>query len=175
MEAAEILRSVPFFREAMDDSQIEAMAAKTHERLFPAGAVLMQEDDFGTSMLVITGGRVRVSVGDGRGGERTVAELGTGDIVGEMSLMTGARRTASVTAINEVEGLEITKVALESVLAHAPELFDRFCAMLEKRKAELAQIQADAKAWHILGMSAAEIAAEVRKFFGGILGHHHKA
>jgi CRP-like cAMP-binding protein len=171
MSEAAVLSGVPFFGEVLDAAQVKTLAAKTHERLYRSGAVLMEEGEFGTSMLVLTEGRVRVSIDDGRGGRRDVADLGAGDIVGEMSLMTGARRTATVTALTEVAGLEITKVALESVIARSPELLDRFCAMLERRKGELAKAHADNKAWHILGMSAAQISAEVRRFFESVFGH----
>ena len=73
------------------------------------------------------------------GGDRGkhIARLGPGAIVGEMSLMTGARRSATVIAATEVEALEVTKPALAPILEASPDLVDRFAAVLKKRQAGL--------------------------------------
>ena len=106
---------------------------KSSPVIFPAGSILMTEGDFATSMFAIVEGRVSVTVADQDGGERQVADLKAGDIVGEMSLMTGARRSATVTAETEVVTLEVTKFSLEAILARAPELIDRFGIAEEMR------------------------------------------
>ena len=51
-------------------------------------------------------------------------KLGAGDIVGEMAVLTGLRRTA-VVAETDVAAIEISKTTLESLFAKAPELIDR--------------------------------------------------
>ena len=107
--------------------------------IFPAGSILMTEGDFATSMFAIVEGTVSVAVADRDGADRHVAELKRGDVVGEMSLMTGARRSATVTATTEVVALEVTKFSLEAILTRAPELIDRFGEILARRQAELDQ------------------------------------
>jgi CRP-like cAMP-binding protein len=161
VEAGEVLAGVPLFAEVLDRDQIARLAAKCHIADFPARALLMTEGDFGTSMFAIVDGTVSVTVGDRRGKEHDVAELGAGDIVGEMSLMTGARRRATVTAITDVVALEITKVALEDILARAPDLIDNFGAVLARRQAELSRAAAEAER-----SGADKIVAQIGRFFG---------
>jgi CRP-like cAMP-binding protein len=74
---------------------------------------------------------------DGDSREQAIATLGSRDIVGEMSLFTGDRRTATVGAVENIEAIEITKSSLERVFAKAPELLDEFARVLARRQAEL--------------------------------------
>ena len=122
--AREVLGAIPLFAKVLDAGQLERLAARCHEVIFPAGAVLMAEGDFGTSMFALVEGEVSVTLADKRGDAHDVAELSAGDVVGEMSLLTGARRSATVVAETEVVAIEITKVALEEILARAPDLID---------------------------------------------------
>jgi CRP-like cAMP-binding protein len=119
----------------------------------------MTEGDFGSSMFAIVKGRVSVTLADRRGHDHDVASVGAGDIVGEMSLMTGARRNATVTAESEVVALEIPKVALETMFAHQPELIDRFGAVLARREAERSKVAARANTHD-------EVSGLIRRFFG---------
>ena len=73
-------------------------------------------------MFLILEGAARVSVHMSNGEVRDVAVLVSGDIVGEMSLMTGAPRTAWVTTISAMRVLEVTKESIESLLAAEPGL-----------------------------------------------------
>ena len=76
-------------------------------------------------MYVVTDGKVIVSVHE-PGGERVVATLGPGDVVGEMAMITGERRSATVKAKGRVTALEIAKAALAPLLAAEPKLAERF-------------------------------------------------
>jgi CRP-like cAMP-binding protein len=97
----------------------------------------MSQGDLGGAMFVIVAGRVGVRFVDPDGREQEVARLGPGDIVGEMSLFTGDRRTATVTALDNVDALKISKWSLERVFAKAPDLIDTFATFLARRQAQL--------------------------------------
>jgi CRP-like cAMP-binding protein len=168
MNGRDLLAAIPLFTEVLSQDERDALVAHSTRVHFPPGHLLMVEGDFGTSMFVIDEGAVSVTASDIRGFSRPVAKLGDGDIVGEMSLMTGARRNATVVALTAVDALEIPKHALEDVLARRPELVDRFRPELERRQAELDRILAEAKArWHVFGRSGEELIAEMRRFFAG--------
>lgn len=158
VEPRDILEEIPLFADVLSEGQLELLAAKCHFAVFPAGSEMMAEGDFGSSMFAIVTGDVSVTIADRRGAEHGVATLGAGDIVGEMSLMTGARRNATVVAETDVVALEITKVALEQILARAPDLIDRFGGMLARRQAELDKVAA--KAAH-----ADDLIHQIRHFF----------
>lgn len=163
MEVAEIgatLKAIPLFGEVLDDEQIERLAGKCHVAVFPAGSLLMIEGDFGTSMFAVVEGAVSVTLADKRGQAHGVATLSVGDVVGEMSLMTGARRSATVEATEEVVAIEITKVALEEILARAPDLIDSFAAILARRQAELHRVASEAE-------RKDDLVTQIKRFFGG--------
>lgn len=157
-EPRAILDGIPLFADVLDEAQRDLLAGKCHFALFNAGSELMTEGDFGSSMFAIVSGEVSVTVADRRGTEHDVAKLRSGDIVGEMSLMTGARRNATVVAESDVVALEITKVALEQILARAPDLIDRFGGMLATRQAELDRVVAQA-------VHADDLIHQIRHFF----------
>jgi CRP-like cAMP-binding protein len=82
-----------------------------------------------------------------------------------MSLLTGARRSATVTAVGPMEAVEISKQALSNVLEHAPDLVDRFVQMLSRRQAELDHA-AGGNAWGMMRLGRGELAGMIRSFFG---------
>src|SRR5262249_30982374 len=90
-----------------------------------------------SAMFVITEGAANVSLTTNDGEVHDVAVSASGDLAGEMSLMTGAPRTATVTALTRVKALEITKSDIKILLDSAPELYERFSAILAKRQREL--------------------------------------
>ena len=165
VDAERVLAEIPLFAETLDQLQLAALAHKSAPVIFPAGSILMTEGDFATSMFAIVEGSVSVAVADRDGGDRHVADLKGGDIVGEMSLMTGARRSATVTATSEVVALEVTKFSLEAILTRAPELIDRFGEILARRRAELDQLAAEAA-------PKDDIVSQIRRFFPSVFGRH---
>jgi CRP-like cAMP-binding protein len=165
MDAREILSGVPLFADTLSQEQLGFLASHSRSAFFRAGTRLMNQGDFGGAMFVITKGQVSVNLTDEKDRERTVATLGVGDIVGEMSLFTGDRRTASVVAASNVDALEITKWSLERVFARTPELVDRVGAVLAKRQAELSALSSAE------GKSARDaFVRKARKAFAGLFG-----
>lgn len=162
MNPSEILSAIPLFADVLNADQIERLGAKCYVAVFPPGTMLMAEGDFGTSMFAIVEGSVSVTVADKRGDAHGVAALYAGDVVGEMSLMTGARRSATVTAATEVVALEITKFALEEILARAPDLIDSFGEVLARRQAMLDRVAVD-----VARADKDDIVSQIRRFFGG--------
>jgi CRP-like cAMP-binding protein len=93
-----------------------------------------------------------------------IAELYAGDIVGEMSLLTGAPRSATVTAVEPVEAVEFDHAALAPILAGSSGLVDRFAEMLRQRQKELEHLHGDA-AWNMLRLGDAEVHDLIRAFY----------
>lgn len=139
MNVREFLGSVPFFAEVLTAEELDTLAANAYELTGEPGSTLMRQGDIGSSLIVLVDGTVTVSVADS-GSERDLATLGAGEVVGEMSLLTGAPRTATVTARSAVTALEVDRSAMQPLLAGNPDLFDRFADVLEQRRTELDQI-----------------------------------
>jgi CRP-like cAMP-binding protein len=101
--AAEILRNVPMFT-GMTDTAIESVGGLAREVRFASGQELVRQGDEGDSFLVIVEGRARVvQSGD------TLRALGPGDYLGEIALIDGGPRTATVTAIDPLRALVVER------------------------------------------------------------------
>ena len=118
-------------------------------------------------MFVILEGVARVSVHMHNGEVRDVAVLVSGEIVGEMSLMTGAPRTAWVTSISAMRVLEVTKESIEKLLALEPSLFERFSQVLATRQSTLTDLANSAN--QKLSLQN-DILSQMRQFFSRIAG-----
>lgn len=162
MDPRDVIASVPFFAETLDPAQIDALAASARRVDFDRAEALMREGDRGESLFVIFSGDVNVSIA---GRPQTVATLAAGDVVGEMSLLTGAPRTATVTAVRPVVALEIRKDDLEPLLVMSPELFERFAKVVERRRTELDRAYGPSFAQLYLSPQV-QLVGAMRSFFG---------
>ena len=70
----------------------------------------------------------------------------TGGFFGEMSMLTGATRTATVRAVTDVEALEIAAANLRSLVQSTPGLVEHLGAVVDRRRAGLAKAEATAAA-----------------------------
>lgn len=166
MDTREFLGTVPFFAGVLNGTELDALAAAARHVEFDQGSALIRERDLGDSMFAIMQGTVTVSIHDS-GKDRLVATLHAGDLVGEMSLLTGAPRAATVAAQSPVVAVEIGRGAIEPLLTAEPALFDRFAAMLEKRQVELDKLYGKGM-WFFYGPPRANLAQVIRTYFAGL-------
>ncbi len=139
-EARSALSHASLFAHALNDEQFDALAKQSRRTELPRGGVLMRQGEAPASMFIILEGAVSISVSGADGQSREVAVSATGDVVGEMSLMTGAPRTATATALARLRVLEIGKDAIEDLLRKSPELAERLSHTLAKRQRELDEL-----------------------------------
>jgi hypothetical protein len=91
---------------------------KHHAEL--AGAVIVREGAAGNSMFVISEGSVQVRTRDKHGEDVVLTDLKEGEFFGEVSLLKGVRRTATIVALQDVELLEMTKSDLDRISKKYP-------------------------------------------------------
>ena len=126
----------------LDDAGRAQLAARTRERVFGAGEVIVRQGETGASLFVVHQGEVVVRLEpDGREVARTQA----GGVFGEMSLLTGDPRTATVAAARDSVVLEIDAEALRGVLQDRPALLDAISRLVVERRAGLEAAQAAAQ------------------------------
>jgi CRP-like cAMP-binding protein len=112
------LPRVPLFSDLSREAFIALTEAMALQRA-RAGEAVLHEGDDGTSFYVVAGGALVVSKRDDRGELVKLARLSEGDFFGEMAILSGAPRLATVTAETDVEILEISaEVLLELVRRH---------------------------------------------------------
>jgi CRP-like cAMP-binding protein len=104
------LRPVPIFR-GLSKASLFAVARQSIEVSLPAGATVVTEGDPGDALCVIVEGKVDV-----RKGDRVVAELEAGDYFGELSLIDGEPRTATVVATTNLTLLTLSSSAFDTLL-----------------------------------------------------------
>ncbi|MGL6279856.1 MAG: cyclic nucleotide-binding domain-containing protein, partial [Gaiella sp.] len=93
------LSRIPLFA-GVDQAVLQRLEAASSERTLLAGELLFDQGDPADDLHVVLQGRLRVIVTDAHG-TRDVAELGPGSAVGELALLTGAPRAASVRAVRD--------------------------------------------------------------------------
>jgi small-conductance mechanosensitive channel/CRP-like cAMP-binding protein len=121
---------------SLDADQVRRLATDNAERMFAAGEQVVRQGAPGDSMFVILSGRVEVTTREGDLPAVRLAVLGPGDFFGEMSLMTGVARVATVTTLEETRLLEVCKAAFGRVLETKPSLVEEIGAALRERMAE---------------------------------------
>jgi CRP-like cAMP-binding protein len=114
-------------------------------------------------MFVITRGNVKVQIPD-HDGQKVINRLGANDFFGEMSLLTGEPRTATVVAEDEVEVLEIRKGALKPIFEANPELMSSVYEIIEERKLLLEEQVAEDDA--STPVKNRGVLGSIRRFFG---------
>ena len=97
----------------------------------------MKHGDAAVSMFIVLEGAISIAIQTPSQDPQEVAVSAAGDVVGEMSLMTGAPRTATVTALTRLRALEITRDTIDDMLKKNPELFERFSRVLAQRQLEI--------------------------------------
>ena len=94
--SADVLKKVPLFS-GLDDKELRQIADTMQERRFSAGSTVTQEGAGGVGFFIVEEGQADVSVaGEQRG------TITAGDYFGEIALLTGSDRTATVTARTEM-------------------------------------------------------------------------
>jgi small-conductance mechanosensitive channel/CRP-like cAMP-binding protein len=133
-EARAILRDEALF-ECLSDEQINNLVQRSRVSYFGRGEHVIREGAEGDSMFVLLRGAAEVSVSK-NGTLIPVAALKAPDCFGEMSLLTGERRTATVRAETDCQVMEIGKPVMAEVLRASPDCLERLSELLAKRKME---------------------------------------
>jgi CRP/FNR family transcriptional regulator, cyclic AMP receptor protein len=126
MEESE-LRSVPLF-ESLQVEERRVIAQHADEISVPEGNELVRQGEFAYEFFVIEDGTAEVV----RDGER-VAELGPGDFLGEMGIVSKAVRNATVVTTSPARVIVMTEQAFRSMARTSPAVADRITAAVEER------------------------------------------
>ena len=135
----DVLARVDLFAE-LSHTERARLASGAHERRYGPGEMIVREGDTTSSMFVVESGRATVTIHGASGDSRKLAIFEQGSAFGEISLLTGEPRTATVRALTEVTTIEIDKDTLCPVLEQNPGLctmFDRVIAERRRHASEL--------------------------------------
>ncbi len=119
----------------LSEEAVADIALHGHEHLYAAGEVIVRAGDPGRSMHVILDGEAIVTSADDR---RELFRLGAGQFFGEMSLVTGAARTATVLTAGATRTFVLDEPSFRATLSRHPEVAEALSDILATRQTELA-------------------------------------
>jgi CRP-like cAMP-binding protein len=130
---ARAIRSIDFLKD-LPDSAIQMLAEGARSELYEPGEVVVRQGDQGDELYLCLSGEVVVLHMPER---REIARLSAGGMFGELSLMTGEPRTATVQAVSPCELLTIGKEGFAEILTHNPIFAESITHRLAERQAAL--------------------------------------
>jgi CRP-like cAMP-binding protein len=122
------LKKIPVFAD-VDDEELRHIANLMAEVSVPDGKELVREGDYSYDLLVIEEGTAKVE----KSGD-TVAELGPGDVVGEMGVLERAQRNATVIATSPMRLFTLTGWDVRRLRKSAPDAVDHLRSVVAERK-----------------------------------------
>ena len=122
------LKSIPLFAD-LSEGDLEHIATLAAEVSIPAGKELVREGDYSYELLAIEEGTAKVE----RGGEH-LADLGPGDVVGEMGVLSREQRNATVTATTPMRLVTLDRWDTKKLRKMSPELADRLAEIISARR-----------------------------------------
>jgi small-conductance mechanosensitive channel len=168
-EIAEELRALELFS-PLSDGQIEQLASSSAKLRYAEGETLVRQGTPGDSLYLIRSGTAQVEVSGAGGSRATVATLGPGDFFGEMSLLTGEPRTATVVARDETEVVVVDHDGLAPILESDLGIVEQLSEHLQERRDQL-EASLENLSTRSSGRSAdngrkEDIFSRIRGFFG---------
>ncbi len=162
------LRGIDLFRPLTED-ELRSAAQRFRHLHYAAGEPIIREGDDGDSFFVVDRGEVQVQKDFG-GARRDLARLMEGQFFGEMALLTGERRAATVMAATDVDLFTIDKGAFHEILVANPAIAVEISTILAERRQALSQAEGDITARFEPGTSKVamkeHILDRIRSYFG---------
>jgi CRP/FNR family transcriptional regulator, cyclic AMP receptor protein len=128
----ELLRSVPLFAD-LEQGELENFSHVAVPRSFPAATRVFHEGDHSDACYIVRSGSFRVTREHSDGRAITLATLGPGDIFGELAMLDGEVRSASVEALSDGELLALPASEVRGLLARHPDITVKLVAALVRR------------------------------------------
>ena len=127
-----LLQEVDIFKPFSEEAK-HYLSDRIRRHRFEQGDVIVQQGDAGDSLFIIVEGVVGVQVQSDDGRTKEVARLGAGDFFGEMALLTGEERTATVIALVDTYLFELTQADIAPLIEQQPEVSERVSKVLTQR------------------------------------------
>jgi len=126
------LRTVSFFAD-LDHGIIKELAHKIGRRVLDPGQILLEQGDSSESMFVVYSGNFEVFIKQSNEKISTVGTIGPGETAGEIQILTGGKRTATVCAKEKSEVLELTRDTFQSLMDANPGMMNTLTDTVRSR------------------------------------------
>ena len=150
----------------LSDEARGRVAAGARQRRFAAGETIVREGDRGSSMFIVEDGRLGVSAHGTVGQSQKLAVLEAGSAFGEISLLTGDPRTATIRALTEATLVEIDKGTLAPILRENPSLVGMLELTMHERRKKAADAREAARGDTDRTEDRSPLRQRIARFFG---------
>lgn len=133
--AEDALASVSLFA-GLGSQEIRALSEASRPCRYPKGTIVCHEGDPGGFLLVLLSGRAKVVLQSEQGQEIILSVVEPPDVLGDISLLDGAPRSATVVALDDMEGRRLARDDFLGLLRKNPDLLDRTLRGLAARLRE---------------------------------------
>jgi small-conductance mechanosensitive channel/CRP-like cAMP-binding protein len=134
-DCKDLLAQADLFHESLHAPELDELAKVMLPRHYKAGDVLLHQGDGGESLFILAEGLLNVYVDQGKEhGRLKVAQITPGETFGEMSLLTGELRSATVTAATDIVAFEIVKEHVQELIGRRREIAERMTALVAERR-----------------------------------------
>jgi len=173
-ERRRLLERVPLFS-YLDAAELDAVVGLLEEVRYRKGTTIFREGDEGDSFFVILRGEVEVRTG--AQAERIINRLGAGDFLGEIALLMGGRRSATITVSRSAKLLLLDRASFDRHFLRNPKVLEHFARVLSQRLAMTDRREATARrsltigVWRRAGLQGKSLVAHalagfLREFSG---------
>jgi CRP/FNR family cyclic AMP-dependent transcriptional regulator len=138
----ELLAKIPLFSE-LEPRELDALAPLTHTKRLAARDTLFRKGDPGRNVFVIIRGEIKIFTTSADGSHVVFGIFGPGEVFGEIALLTGDERTATVTAIEEAELLTLDRRDFFDFLDRHPTLAVKLLGVLAGRVKRISELVED--------------------------------
>jgi anion transporter len=137
-DLADTIRTIPLFS-GLSREDIAKVLGKLEEKVFNAGTTIVSQGDQGDSFYIIQSGAVQVVLEGGGGRRESIAVLGPQDSFGEMALLSGEPRSATIITVKDTTVWRLPREAWNELIEKYPTWLLHFCATLSKRLSHVEQ------------------------------------
>jgi small-conductance mechanosensitive channel/CRP-like cAMP-binding protein len=163
-----LIRSTELFQD-LSDAEAESLAGEVEVLRFARGESLVREGETGDCFFILSEGTCAVQLSSRQGGSIGVATLTKGAVVGEMALLSGTPRSATVVASSDVIAARFSRVALSHLLARREDIAKSFAHYAAEHAKELEEARSeDARITRSASGSIDEraLGERIKRFFG---------
>jgi len=127
-----MLREIPLFSR-LDDKALGNLEKAAIRRTYPKNTILISKGDKSDQLFVVLKGKLKVSITDASGKEIIMSLLGAGDYFGEMAMIDGESRSATIVTTQASEVMTISRDDFHRTLMSSPELMFELLKVLARK------------------------------------------
>jgi len=127
-----MLREIPLFSR-LDDKALGNLEKAAIKRAYPKNTILISKGDKSDQLFVVLKGKLKVAIADASGKEIIMSLLGAGDYFGEMAMIDGESRSATIVTTQASEVLTISRDDFHRTLMSSPELMFELLKVLARK------------------------------------------